>query len=197
MSLAISMQNYTLVQSIARAILRFFGWRTQVKFPGTSKYVIIGAPHTSNWDFILMLLCITAERIPVNWMGKDTLFRGPMGRVMRSLGGIPVNRRESTGLVDQVAESFMGKDVMVIGITPEGTRSKTTRWRTGFYYIALKAQVPIVMGFFDYGNKVCGLGPSFIPSGDIEADFEIIRGFYAGMVGKIPSKQGKISLRDD
>ena len=113
---------------------------------------------------------------------------------MRSLGALPVNRRERTNLVDQVAAKFDEYDELVIGISPEGTRKKTSRWRTGFYYIALKAKVPIVMAYLDYENKVCGLGPSIMPTGDIQADFMIIRDFYSGIVGKYPQKQGEIVL---
>jgi 1-acyl-sn-glycerol-3-phosphate acyltransferase len=194
MSLAVGIQKSTLAHTIARFILRLAGWRTQVIPPRTSRYVLIGAPHTSNWDFVLVLLLMSAENIPIRLMGKDTLFRGPMGVFMRSLGAIPVNRREKTNLVDQIAAKFDEYEELIIGISPEGTRNKTTYWRTGFYYIALKAEVPIVMAYFDYENKVCGLGPSIKPTGDLQADFEIVRDFYTGIVGKYPQKQGKIEL---
>jgi len=194
MSLFLGMQRSLLARAIARSIFRLMGWRTQVIPPPTSRYVLIGVPHTSNWDFIVALLLMAAESIPIRILGKDSLFRGPMGVFMRSLGAIPVNRREKTNLVDQVAAKFDEYDELVIGISPEGTRKKTSRWRTGFYYIALKADVPIVMAYLDYGNKVCGLGPSFKPSGDIQADFLIIRDFYSEIVGKYPHKQGKIEL---
>jgi 1-acyl-sn-glycerol-3-phosphate acyltransferase len=115
---------------------------------------------------------------------------------MRSLGGIPVNRRESTRLVDQIAAKFQEYDELIIGIAPEGTRSKVSHWKTGFYYIAMEANVPIAMACLDYGNKIVGVGPSFIPSGDLKADFEIIRAFYTGIVGKNPKKQGDIVLAD-
>jgi len=155
---------------------------------------MIGAPHTSNWDFFVMLLLMAAESIPIRWLGKDSLFRWPLGIFMRSLGAIPVNRRESNNLVDQIAAKFDEHDEIIIGLAPEGTRNKTSRWRTGFYYIALKADVPIVMAYIDYKNKLCGLGPSIKPTGDIHADFKIIREFYSGIVGKHPHKQGEIEL---
>lgn len=141
-----------------------------------------------------MLLLMAAEGIPIRFMGKDSLFRGPMGILMRSLGAIPVNRRERTSLVDQIAAQFDEYDELIIGISPEGTRKKASRWRTGFYYIALKAKVPIVMAYIDYENKVCGLGPSVKPSGDIQADLMIIQDFYSGIVGKNPHMQGEIVL---
>jgi 1-acyl-sn-glycerol-3-phosphate acyltransferase len=187
-------QKSRLVRGIARSILRLMGWRTHVITPPTSRYVLIGAPHTSNWDFIIALLFMIIEDIPIRLMGKDSLFRGPMGILMRGIGAIEVNRRERTKLVDQVAEKFDQYDELIIGISPEGTRKKSSHWRTGFYYIALKAQVPIVMAYLDYGNKVCGIGPSMIPTGDIEADFRMIRDFYSGIRGKYPHEQGEILL---
>ena len=194
MSLAVGIQRSTLASIIARSALRLTGWRTQVIQPRTSSYVLIGAPHTSNWDFVIILLVMAVENIPIRWMGKDSLFRGPMGVFMRSLGAIPVNRRESTNLVDQVAAKFDEYDDLIIGLAPEGTRSKTSRWRSGFYYIALKSRVPIVMAYIDYENKICGLGPSITPTGDIQADFSKIRDFYSGFVGKYPHKQGESQL---
>jgi len=194
MPLILDLHRSQLVRAIAQSILRLVGWRTHVIPPPKSRYVLIGAPHTSNWDFAVALLLMAAEGIPIRLMGKDSLFRGPMGVFMRSLGAIPVNRREKANLVDQVAAKFDEYDELIIGISPEGTRKKTSNWRTGFYYIALQANVPIVMAYLDYGNKVCGLGPSIKPTGDIQADFKLIRDFYSGIVGKFPQKQGAIEL---
>jgi 1-acyl-sn-glycerol-3-phosphate acyltransferase len=182
---------------MARSALRLSGWRTHVIPPDTSRYVMIAAPHTSNWDFVLALLFMTAENIPIRIMGKDSLFRGPMGFLMRSIDALPVNRRESTNLVDQIVAKFDQYDQLIVGISPEGTRKKTSRWRTGFYYIALKARVPVVMAYLDYGNKICGLGPSMMPTGDIQADFKIIQDFYSGIVGKYPHEQGGIVLSEE
>jgi 1-acyl-sn-glycerol-3-phosphate acyltransferase len=196
MALAYGMQKSPISQRLAHIILRLIGWRTYAIRPHTSRYVLIGAPHTSNWDFGLMLLLMAAEQLPIRFMGKDSLFRGPLGPLMRSLGGIPVNRRERRKLVDQVAAKFEEYDDLIVGIAPEGTRSKTSHWKTGFYYIALKAKVPIAMAYLDYGNKIIGVGPNFMPSGDLKADFEIIREFYTGVVGKNPKKQGEIILAD-
>jgi 1-acyl-sn-glycerol-3-phosphate acyltransferase len=196
MTLAYGIQKSPLSQRLAHIILRLIGWRTHVLNPRLTRYVLIGAPHTSNWDFGLMLLLMAAEQLPIRFMGKDSLFRGPLGPVMRSLGGIPVNRRERTNLVDQIVAKFDEYDDLIIGLAPEGTRSKTSHWKTGFYYIALKAKVPIAMAYLDYGNKIIGVGSSFMPSGDLKADFEIIREFYTGVIGKNPHRQGKIVLAD-
>ena len=182
------------MRALARFLLRLVGWRTQVIPPPTTRYVLIGAPHTSNWDFILALLLMAAEELPIRFMGKASLFRGPLGIFMRAIGALPVERSASANLVDQIAARFAENEDLIIGLAPEGTRSKAARWRTGFYYIALKAQVPIVMAYLDYKNRVCGLGPSFMPTGDLPADFEIIREFYSGISGKFPHKQGAIVL---
>lgn len=196
MALAYGLQKSPISQRLAHIILRLIGWRTHAIRPHTSRYVIIGAPHTSNWDFGLMLLLMAAEQLPIRFMAKDSLFRGPLGPVMHSLGGIPVNRCERTNLVDQIAAKFDEFDDLIIGVAPEGTRNKASHWKTGFYYIALKAKVPIAMAYLDYGNKIIGVGPSFMPSGDLKADFEIIREFYTGVVGKNPKKQGEIVLTE-
>ena len=196
MTFASFIQKSALAHGFARFILRLIGWRTHVIPPPASSYVLIGAPHTSNWDFVLALLLMAAEKIPIRIMGKDSLFRGPTGVMMRSLGAIPVSRDRKANLVDQIAAKFEQYDGLVVGLAPEGTRAKSTRWRTGFYYIALKANVPIAMAYLDYGNKVCGLGPSFYPTGDLQADFEIIRDFYTGIVGKYPQKQGRIEISE-
>jgi len=196
MALAYGIHKSPLSQRLAHIILRLIGWRTHVLNPRLTRYVLIGAPHTSNWDFGLMLLLMAAEQLPIRFLGKDSLFRGPLGPLMRSLGGIPVNRRERSKLVDQIAAKFEEYDDLIIGLAPEGTRSKTPHWKTGFYYIALKAKVPITMAYLDYGNKIIGVGPNFAPSGDLQADFEIIREFYTGIVGKNPKKQGEIILAE-
>jgi 1-acyl-sn-glycerol-3-phosphate acyltransferase len=196
MALAYGIQKSPISQRLARFILLLIGWRTHVIHPHTSKYVLIGAPHTSNWDFGIMLLLMAANQLPIRFMGKDSLFRGPLGPLMRSLGGIPVNRQERTNLVDQIAAKFEELDDLIIGLAPEGTRSKVSHWKTGFYYIALKARVPIAMAYLDYGNKIIGVGPNFMPSGDLKADFEIIREFYSGIVGRNPKKQGEIILAE-
>jgi len=187
-------ETRTLMQNLGHGILGLFGWRFEMIDPGTPKYVVIGAPHTSNWDFILMLFIKMCGQLDIRWIGKDSIFRGPMGPIMRALGGIPVNRRTRNNFVEQIATKFAESEALVIGIAPEGTRSKSHYWKSGFYYMAHRSNVPIVMGYLDYGNKRCGLGPSFMPCGDIDADFEIIRGFYKDIKGKFPNEQGIIGL---
>ena len=187
----------TLSQTLANAILCALGWRVQVTWPSTNKYVLIAAPHTSNWDFIYMLLFKFATGLNPHWVGKDSMFRWPWGGLWNRIGGIPVNRRSRNNFVDQMIEAFRQRDEMILVISPEGTRSKVGYWKSGFYYIALGAGVPIVLGFLDFGRKVGGIGLAIMPTGDIQADFTFIRNFYAGMKGKHPRRQGEIILRPD
>ena len=194
MNIALAKQKPNWGRTLAKSLMKLAGWRTHVVPPHTSSFVLIGAPHTSNWDFLLVLALIYIESIPIRIMGKDTLFRWPLGIFMRAIGAIPVNRRERTSMVDMIAARFEQEQNLIIGIAPEGTRSSAKHWRSGFYYIALKAKVPIVMAYLDYGNKVVGIGPNIKPTGNIDADFEKIRDFYSGIKGKFPRKQGTIKL---
>lgn len=178
-----------------RLMLRLIGWRLVGERPAFSKYIMIGAPHTSNLDFILFLLLIGGHNVQAKWVGKDTLFRGPIGKLATRLGGIPVNRRSSNGFVQQMISAFSQHDELVIAIAPEGTRSLTDSWKTGFYYIARGAEVPITLGFIDSSRKEVGFGPTLIPCGDLEADFEVIRQFYSEKVGLKPARQGIVQLR--
>ena len=182
-------------QALFQWLMKLAGWRIAGELPTLRRYVLIGAPHTSNWDFIIGMLLKYSLGMRFNFVGKDSLFRGPMGILMRRLGGIPVNRRSRNNFVEQIVAAFKEREDLVIVITPEGTRSKSSYWRTGFYYIALGAGVPIVMGYLDYKHKVVGFGPTFTPSGDINADFAFLRDFYQGKTGKFPEKQGAVELR--
>ena len=155
------------MQKLARFLLRLFGWELKVAPPPSRKYVLIGAPHTSNWDFVVGLLALWGARIRARWLGKKELFKPPLGHLMRALGGIPVDRSRREGLVDQVAEIFRREEEIAILITPEGTRGKAPYWRTGFYYMALKAGVPIALGYADFRRKEVGIGGYLYPTGDI------------------------------
>jgi 1-acyl-sn-glycerol-3-phosphate acyltransferase len=185
--------NYS--QYLAQAILRKMSWELDVTLPANPKYVVVGAPHTSNMDFIYMLLLMFATGIKLRWIGKHTLFKSPLGSLMRKLGGIPVDRRKKNKFVEKIIDEINQHDEFVVAIAPEGTRSKSKYWRTGFYYIALGAGVPIVLGFIDYKDNVVGFGPSLYPSGDIQADFIQIKDFYASKTGKYPHLQGPLELR--
>jgi 1-acyl-sn-glycerol-3-phosphate acyltransferase len=163
--------------------------------PATKKYLVIGYPHTSNWDFPLGLLCMWSHKIPFNWVAKHTLFIGPLGYLFKRMGGIPVDRRVSTGFIARALDLYKYHDQMVLGIMPEGTRSKTDCWKTGFYYIASQANVPLVLGSVDYQKKQIGLGKVMALTGDMEADLDVIREFYKDRMGKRPENQGPIVFK--
>lgn len=171
------------------------GWTLEKNLPSQKKYILVGAPHTSNWDLPLGLLYMSALGLRFRWVGKHTIFRGPTGAILKAIGGIPVDRRIRSGFIDQMVRQFEAHENMILAITPEGTRSKTSYWKTGFYYIALHAKVPITLGYLDYKKKKLGIGYSFLPSGNIEKDMETIRVFYEGKTGRRPELQGEIRVR--
>lgn len=173
-----------LLRRLALFLMWLFGWRIEGKLPDTPKFVLIAAPHTSNWDLPVMLSLAFAFRTGLFWMGKDTLFRRPFGAIMRWLGGIPIDRSKSHNVVEQSAEHFRKAESLVMVVPPEGTRQKVRYWKTGFYRIAESAGVPIALGFLDYRRKVGGFGPTVVPTGGIEADMETIQAFYANITGK-------------
>jgi 1-acyl-sn-glycerol-3-phosphate acyltransferase len=184
-----------ITQKLARAILNLAGWRVDTIYPSEKKYVMVGAHHTSNWDLPVALLFSMATGIKFNFIGKDEAFRWPFGGFMRWLGGIPVNRRARTHFVNQIAEEFRARENLIIVITPEGTRKKTEYWKTGFYYIALAANVPVALGYLDYPRKRVGIGKMITLVGDLEADLAVIREFYADKMGKYPQDHGEIRIR--
>lgn len=176
----------TLLRVVSQATLRLTGWTIEGSLPAhAAKSVLIAAPHTSNWDLPYTLMLAFSLHLRVYWMGKQSLFQAPFGGVMRWLGGIPVNREQSSNLVASSAQAMRAaKGPMQLIVPPEGTRGKTRHWKTGFYYIAQEAGVPIVLAFVDYGRKVGGLGPVFEPTGDLERDMADIKAFYAPIKGK-------------
>lgn len=169
--------------------LRMIGWRREGALPDIPKYVIVVAPHTSNWDFPIGLAFAFALRLKGYWLGKDSLFRWPLRGFFRWLGGIPIDRSRSSDVVAQMVRIFRERAKLIMVLAPEGTRKKVPHWKSGFYYIARGADVPIVLGFLDYLRKAGGIGPVFSPTGDIEADMEYIRAFYKTVQGKYPEKQ--------
>lgn len=179
-----------LAKVIALALLGLFGWRVVGDVPNLPKFVVIGAPHTSNWDFVLTIATMMVLQINLSWMGKHTLFKPPFGGLMRWLGGVPIDRRASSGVVEQNVTEFQKRDKFILCITPEGTRSKVREWKMGFYHIAQAAKVPIVMVAFDFGRKVVEFGPSLVPSGDITADMTTIKRYYANITPRHPQHWG-------
>ncbi|MDZ7855695.1 1-acyl-sn-glycerol-3-phosphate acyltransferase [Sphaerotilus sp.] len=176
----------TVFKALSTRFLRLTGWRVEGTLPpGVTKCVVIAAPHTSNWDLPYTLMVAFVLDLRIYWMGKWQIFRAPFGGLMHWLGGIAVRRETSNNLVAASAQALAEAEGPVqLIVPPEGTRSKVRYWKTGFYYIALQAQVPIVLAYLDYHRKVGGLGPVFHPTGDIERDMVVIKQFYAGIRGK-------------
>jgi 1-acyl-sn-glycerol-3-phosphate acyltransferase len=173
------------------------GWRPVGPVPEARRFVLIAAPHTSNWDLLHLLLLAWACGIRVSWMGKHSLFRGPMGPVMRALGGVAVRRDRRNDLVQQMAEVFASRERLALSVPPEGTRGRVDYWKSGFYRIASAAEVPIHFGFLDYPTKTGGFGSWVQPSGNVRADMDVIRAFYSDKVGRYPDDFGPIRLRDE
>ena len=159
-------------------------WRVTGEIPDLPKFVIIVAPHTSNWDFVVGLAAKLALRLRVTFLGKDTLFRFPLGALMRAWGGIPVDRSTSNDVVQDIVAEFARRDRMVLALAPEGTRKPVQRWRTGFYHIAHRAGVPIVPVALNFGVQEIQILPPFHTTGDAERDVDALRARYAGVRGK-------------
>jgi 1-acyl-sn-glycerol-3-phosphate acyltransferase len=185
----------TLAGRWSGRLLRLLGWRVEVVWPPVPRCVIVVYPHTSNWDFVVGYLAKLAAGLPAHFVGKDTIFRGPFAPVLRRMGGIPVNRREATGLIAQLVREFERRPRMWLAIAPEGTRRWVDRWKSGFYHLALAARVPVGLAYLDYRARVVGLTEYLDLTGDEEADLDRIRRAYAGKVGRHPEQAGEIRLR--
>ncbi len=177
-----------ILYGFSMLVLKILGWRKEGDLPDIPKYVIAFAYHTSNWDFPLAMVLAFVYRVNMHWIGKDSLFRWPLYSLFRWMGGIPVERSKAHGVVGEVVRIFNENESLILGIAPEGTRRKVKAWKKGFYYIALNAKVPILLVFLDYRRKVAGIGPLITPSGDIEADMEIIRGFFVNVTPRHPER---------
>lgn len=177
---------------------RFSSWELVVEeeLP-TNGGVLVGAPHTSNWDFIAMLAIAGQTGLKFKWLGKDSLFRGPAGPFMRALGGIPVDRRNPHGLVEDMAQRFAAEPGFVLAITPKGTRSKADYWKSGFYRIAKEADVPLLLAFVDSATGTTGIGPVIHLTDDVSADMDKVRAFYGDKVGIKPESTSIPRLRSE
>lgn len=174
---------------LARAILKIAGWKISPGFLFEhSKCIVIEAPHTSMWDFIWGWMAFQSIGVRVRFLIKKELFFFPMGPLLKWMGAIPVDRKKSSNMVDFTAQLFSRYDNLVITITPEGTRKRVENWKKGFYYIAMRAKVPIVLGYLDYGKKEGGAGPVIFPSGNYEEDWKVIEAFYRGRQARHPEK---------
>lgn len=173
---------------LARLGMRLAGWSVPEKAPAIKQYVLIAAPHTTNWDLAVLLAAVLDSHSKVHWMGKDSLFPKPVAGLMKWLGGLPVDRSKNQNLVGACIETYQQNDEWIVAIPPEGTRSKTERWKSGFYHIAVGAGVPIQLGWVDFAKKQIGYGKTFYPTGDYDKDLLDIQAFYAERVGKYEGK---------
>lgn len=167
----------------ARAFWSFSKWNLVTEPAPDRPTILVGAPHTSNWDFVVMLAIAWRMRVDVHWLGKHSLFAGWRGPIMRGLGGIPVDRSDPSKIVTEVVDRMRNGEVFALVITPDGTRSGHTHWKSGFHRIAMATGMPVTLGYLDTATRTTGLGPTFEMTGDIAADMDRIREFYADKRG--------------
>ncbi len=182
---------------ISRLYLWFFGWKVEGALPPSPKVIVIAAPHTSNWDMPHMLAVGWNLRMSVSWLGKREMFPAPVRAFFMRLGGIPIDRSSTSGVVGQVVENFEKADGLYLVVPPSGTRGKREYWKSGFYHIAVGAKVPLLCSFLDYSRKVGGVGLCFVPTGNMTEDMDRIREFYDGIDGKYPELQSRIRLKEE
>jgi 1-acyl-sn-glycerol-3-phosphate acyltransferase len=173
-----------LSRTLGAGALTLLGWRIDGVIPDVPKLVLIVAPHTSNWDFVIGIAAKLALQLRVMWLGKDSLFKGPLAGVMRALGGVPVDRATSHDVVRQVIDEFARREQMILGLAPEGTRKPVARWRTGFYHIAHGAGVPIVPIALNWGERAIQIGQAFETTGNLDADIDELRRRFSTVRGR-------------
>jgi 1-acyl-sn-glycerol-3-phosphate acyltransferase len=188
-----------MLQRLARAVLRLLGWHVEYIEPPGPRGILIVYPHTSNWDFVIGLLAKWAIGLPLRFVGKESLFRGftgaTLGRLMRLWGGRPVDRHRASGAVEQLAQLMRSEPWFWLALSPEGTRKFQDHLRSGFYHLALAMQVPVGLAFIDYGRKSLGVRDYVHMSGDVDADLQVLRDFYADKQGLHPRKASTIAFR--
>jgi 1-acyl-sn-glycerol-3-phosphate acyltransferase len=178
---------HPVLRWLAQRILSWMGWRLDMHLPDEPKMVVLGAPHTSNWEGVLAVLAVLAMELRIGLFVKHTAFKNPVvGRILRGLDAVPIDRSARGGVVTQTVAAFRARDQLAIAIAPEGTRRRVEKWKRGFYLIAQEAGVPIVCAYVDYRRKVVGTGPVLRASGDYARDLETIQAFYRGIVPKHP-----------
>lgn len=178
-----------MLSALSSLILRLFGWTLTGRYPHEiKKMVVIVIPHTSNWDFPLGPLSRRVMKAKIKFVGKASLFRFPLGPILRWFGGIPVDRSKNTNFVDAMVKVYQQHESLAIMLAPEGTRRKVEKLKTGFYYIALNAGIPILLVKFDYGPKIIDYGEVFWPTGDIDADMAYLKEYFKGVKGKYPDQ---------
>ena len=185
-----------ILHVIGVLFLKILGWKVESAPPKVPKYVVIVAPHTSNWDYPLALAISWYYRMKGAWLGKDQIFSWPLLKwIFNKTGGIPVHRGTCQGLVDQAVKVFQERDELILALTPEGTRAKVEYWKAGFYHIALAAGVPIALGYLDFKRKAGGFGPLYYPTGDVEKDLAFIRDFFDTITPHHPELRSEVRFR--
>ncbi len=179
--------------------LKLAGWQFETEKPPEKKYVCLAVPHTSNWDGLLLVTLARTIGLPMAWMIKGSWTRGPLGKVLLATGAIGIDRSKSNNMVDQMIDEFRTRDELALVIPPEATRKRAEHWKSGFYHIARGANVPVVPGYLDYGRKRAGLGPAVMMTGDVRADMDHLRAFYAkhAPTALRPESFGPIRLREE
>ena len=185
-----------ITTALARVFWRFSRWTLKSQPQPEGARILIGAPHTSNWDFVFMLAIGWESKIPLRWLGKKSLFGGGRGPLMRALGGIPVDRSDPSAVVATVLEDLK-KGPFHLVITPEGTRGAGSYWKSGFYRIAREAELPITLGYVDRTTMTVGLGPTLTLTGDVSADMDQVRAFYTDKAGFNPKLRTEPRLRSE
>jgi len=183
------------MRRFATLLFRITGWRVEGTVEQPPRFVIIAAPHTSNWDAVILVTAAYIFNVKLSWFIKEAAFFWPLGPIIRFFGGVPIDRSARRNMVAQAIDQFAERNHFILAVPPEGTRQHSTHWKTGFYHIAHGAGVPIVLGYIDYKRKVAGLGPSFIPTGDIDADFDVFAEFYSHITPKFPEAKGIVAPR--
>ena len=184
-----------MFERFARTLLRAFGWTVNGDAPPMDKYVFLAAPHTSNWDGVLLILFAAVMHLDVRWIIKDAWTRWPLGPLLRLTGALGIDRSRGAVVADEIARKFAETDQLKLGIAPSGTRKYTDYWKSGFYRIAQAAQVPVVLTYVDYSRKQAGFGPIIELTGDVKADMDRIRAFYVDKHPRYPEKRSRMRLR--
>ena len=183
------------VRKACLGLLGLLGWRSVLIWPPERHGLILVYPHTSNWDFVIGILFRVGNGLPARWMGKDTMFRWPFGRLLRAMGGVPINRRERTGVIAALLDEFRRHDWLWLAVAPEGTRAYTDHLKSGFYQIALAADLPIGLGYIDYSRRCVGIDTYVRMTGDEGRDLATLRAFYADKRARDPPCAGELRFR--
>ena len=182
------------MHGLAKLLFRLTGWRTEGGVHQPARFVLIAAPHTSNWDAFIMLAAAYIFRVKIAWFIKDAAFFFPLGPIIRYLGAVPIDRSTRSNMVAQAVARFRESERLILAVPPEATRKKAKFWKTGFYHIARGAEVPIVLGFIDYRRRIACLGPAFMPTGDMAADFAVFEEYYSAITPKYPELRGPVTF---